>query len=65
MAGVPSSIIRFICHIPTGWAGISSLDMYNGATALNQSIFDDIPNGQAFLYGLQIVGQAVDSHIRR
>lgn len=58
MSGVVSVVIRFICHIPAGIAGIGALGLYNSAKGLGD-IFDVIPNGHRFLHGLQIAGQGV------
>jgi hypothetical protein len=58
--GVPSMTIRFICHIPSGFAGPGILSRYLSADELGD-IFDAIPHGRAFLRGMGIVG-AVVSH---
>ncbi|CAG9986659.1 unnamed protein product [Clonostachys byssicola] len=57
MAGVPSCIIRFICHIPTGILGSRGLVYQNDALKLGDGLFNSIPNGHQFREGLQIVGR--------
>lgn len=56
--GIPSSIIRFICHIPTGMVGFNGNGIYNRATGLDD-IYDAIPRGRVFLHGLELVGKGV------
>ncbi|CAI6092837.1 unnamed protein product [Clonostachys chloroleuca] len=58
MAGVPSCIIRFICHIPTGILGSRGLGYQNDALKLDDDLFNSIPNGLQFREGLQILGRA-------
>ncbi|VUC21292.1 unnamed protein product [Clonostachys rosea] len=58
MAGVPSCIIRFICHVPTGILGSRGLEYQNDALKLDGSLFDSIKNGHQFLEGLQILGRS-------
>ncbi|KAF3481517.1 uncharacterized protein GIQ15_04276 [Arthroderma uncinatum] len=56
MAGLPSCILRFICHIPTGDAGFNGRKVYD----LIKKV-DDIqafPNGEEFLKGLNFVAKA-------
>ncbi|KAL2130158.1 hypothetical protein VTI74DRAFT_6813 [Chaetomium olivicolor] len=53
--GVFSSIIRFICHIPTGMIGINGLTYYNRVKGLGD-IYDVIPSGGSLLKGMAIVG---------
>jgi len=55
--GVPSAVIRFICHIPLGILGFDGIFLYNCVRSLD--IFRLLPHGQTFHEGLRIVGQAV------
>ncbi|EER29966.1 hypothetical protein D8B26_007239 [Coccidioides posadasii str. Silveira] len=52
--GLPSVIIRFVCHVPTGMVGIIGLNLYNLVHDLD--IYDVLPNGKSFLQGLHLVG---------
>lgn len=56
--GIPSCIIRFICHIPTGMAGFGGNDVYHKANGLGD-IYDAVPHGREFLHGLKLVAQGV------
>jgi hypothetical protein len=57
--GIPSCIIRFICHIPSGMVGFNGQSLYNSAKRLDGTgIYDEIPNGREFLQGLQLFSDA-------
>lgn len=58
MSGIPSVIIRFICHIPLGFLASNGMGMYNQMKDLG-SIYDDVPHGQSFLQGARIIGGVV------
>lgn len=63
MAGVPSSVVRFICFIPTGMLGFNGLGIYNSAKKLGD-IYGDMPNGDDFLEGLKLFSEGVGNHPR-
>ncbi|RYP61572.1 hypothetical protein DL771_010093 [Monosporascus sp. 5C6A] len=55
MTGAWSCIIRFACHIPLGWVSIGGRGLYDTVNGLDATgIYDVIPNGRSFLYGLQM-----------
>ncbi|KAJ6443354.1 L-2,4-diaminobutyrate decarboxylase [Purpureocillium lavendulum] len=55
MSGIPSVIIRFICHLPLGFLASNGLGMYNNMKGLG-SIYGVIPGGRSFLEGARIIG---------
>ncbi|UNI15711.1 hypothetical protein JDV02_002217 [Purpureocillium takamizusanense] len=55
MSGIPSVIIRFICHIPLGFLASNGFGMYNRMKGLG-SIYDAVPGGQSFLQGARVIG---------
>lgn len=57
LSGIPSCIIRFICHIPSGMGGIGGMAQYNKIKDF-QDVLEVIPHGKDYLLGLKI-----DSHV--
>ncbi|KAF7555996.1 hypothetical protein G7Z17_g1718 [Cylindrodendrum hubeiense] len=56
MAGVLSSPVRFICHVPAFMAASWSTSLYNRAKHLDD-IYDVITHGHTFLHGLGAAGK--------
>ncbi|CAI4215493.1 unnamed protein product [Parascedosporium putredinis] len=57
LSGIPSCIIRFICHIPSGMGGVGGMAQYNKVKVL-QDVLEVVPHGKDYLRGLKI-----DSHV--
>lgn len=57
-AGVPSSLVRFICFIPTGMLGFNGVGIYNSAKKLGD-IYGDMSSGDDFLQGLKLFSDGV------
>lgn len=55
MSGGWSCIVRFACHMPMGMVGFSGRGLYDAVKDLDTTgIYDVIPHGQSFLYGLKM-----------
>ncbi len=55
MAGAWSIPIRFVCHIPLGMVGFNGRALYDSVNDFESTgLFDVIPNGREFLYGLSM-----------
>lgn len=65
MAGVWSVVIRFACHLPLGIVGFTGRDLYEKVNDFESTgIYDVIPHGREFLYGLAMYEHWVSSMLR-
>ena len=57
--GFPSSILRWICHIPTGYVAITASSHYYGLVDLSAELLDDVGTGHALVLGMQLTSIVV------